>query len=148
MDDIDKRILNILQSEFPLVREPFALIAQKVGISEEEVLARITTLKENGAIRRLGAVFDPGRLGYVSALCAARVRKDRERLFIETVNACEGVTHNYRRDDTYNIWFTVIVPGEKDLAAFLESIKDKTGISDLLCMRATRTFKVNAQFEV
>jgi DNA-binding Lrp family transcriptional regulator len=148
MDETDKRILNSLQADFPVVPKPFAAIAERIGVKEEEVLTRVRRMKDNGLIRRIGAIFESRKLGYVSALCAARVSEEKMASFVEIVNAYEGVTHNYRRNDEYNIWFTFIAPTEEDIQAFLAGIRKKTGIADILCMRAVKTFKVNAQFEV
>jgi DNA-binding Lrp family transcriptional regulator len=148
MDDIDRKLLNLIQQDFPITAEPFAEVAAKLGIGETAVLERIGRLKAEGIIRRIGAVFDLRKLGFASTLCAARVSEKRIRKFVEIVNACPGVTHNYRRDDEYNVWFTLIAPGEKELAAALAGIKRETGIDDILSLRATRTFKINARFEV
>jgi len=148
MDEKDKKILNILQKEFPLTEQPFSIVAKKCGISEEEVLARVQKMKNDGIIRRIGAVFDSAKLGRVSTLCAARVSEDKIELFVKTVNANKNVTHNYRRDDEYNIWFTVSAASAKELESFLDNVKEKTGVTDILDMRAVRTFKINASFEL
>ena len=148
MDDIDRKLLNLIQQDFPITAEPFAEVAAQLGIGETEVLERIGRLKAEGILRRIGAVFDLRKLGFASTLCAARVPEEGVRRFVENVNACPGVTHNYRRDDEYNIWFTLIAPGEAALAAAFAGIKLETGIVDILNLRATRTFKINARFEV
>ena len=148
MDDIDRKLLNLIQQDFPITAEPFAEVAAQLGIGETEVLERIGRLKEEGIIRRIGAVFDLRKFGFASTLCAARVPEEGVRKFAEIVNACPGVTHNYRRDDEYNVWFTLIAPGEEELAAALAGIKGETGIDDILSLRATRTFKINARFDV
>ncbi|MGV8058126.1 MAG: AsnC family transcriptional regulator [Smithellaceae bacterium] len=148
MDVIDKEILNILQKEFPLEEYPFSAVAKKCGVSEEEVISRIQRLKKEGIIRRIGAVFDGAKLGRVSTLCAARVPADKIDIFVQTVNANKGVTHNYRRDHEYNIWFTVSAEKAAELEVFLADLKEKTGITDMLDMRAVRTFKINASFDV
>ena len=148
MDDIDKKIINILQKEFPLTERPFLAVAKKCGLSEEEVISRVQKLKEEGIIRRIGAIFDGSNLGRVSTLCAARVPEDKIDIFVQTVNANKGVTHNYRRDHEYNIWFTVSAATAEELDVFLASVKEKTGITDVLDMRAVRTFKINAAFDV
>lgn len=148
MDDIDKKILNILQKEFPLAEQPFLIIAERCGISEDEALIRIQKMKGNGIIRRIGAVFDGAKLGRVSTLCAARVPEDKIDIFVQIVNANKGVTHNYRRDNEYNIWFTVSAATAEELMAFLQNVKEKTGATDILDMRAVRTFKINATFDV
>ena len=148
MDIIDKKILNIIQKNFPLEAEPFKAVAEKIGISEEEALDRIRRMKQEGIIRRIGAVFDSRKLGFVSRLCAGRVPEEKLKDFIEVVNSYPGETHNYRRNHEYNVWFTFIVPDEAALKQSLAEIRDRTGISDILDMRATRTFKNDATFEI
>jgi len=148
MDDIDRKILNLIQREFPICAEPFRAIGGKLGLGEEEVLERIRRLKADGVIRRIGAVFDPKKLGFVSTLCAARVPEERIRDFVDVVNNYTGVTHNYRRNHDYNIWFTFIADGPEALERALEEIKAKTGVSDIISMPAKRTFKINATFEL
>ena len=148
MDDIDRKILNIMQTGFPIEEAPFRKIGEMVGIGESEVLERVQALKDEGIIRRIGAVFDSRKLGFVSTLCAARVPEDKLEDFANVVNAYPGVTHNYRRNHEYNIWFTFIAPSEEELQQSIEAIKKRTGISDILSMRAKRTFKINATFEV
>jgi siroheme decarboxylase len=148
MDDIDKKILNILQKEFPLEERPFLIVAQRCGISEDEALIRIQKMKDEGIIRRIGAVFDGTKLGRVSTLCAARVPEDKLENFVNIVNANKGVTHNYQRDHEYNIWFTVSATTAEELEAFLADVKENTGVTDIQDMRAVRTFKINASFDV
>jgi len=148
MDKIDKKILNILQKEFPLVEQPFLIVGQRCGISEDETIRRVQKMKEEGIIRRIGAVFDGAKLGGVSTLCAARVPDEKIDGFVQIVNANKNVTHNYRRDNEYNIWFTVSAATAGELEEFLAYVKKKTGIKDILDMRAVRTFKINASFDV
>ncbi len=148
MDEIDRKLLNLIQQDFPIEEEPFAAVGAQLGIDETEVLKRIASLKAQGIIRRIGAVFDLRKLDFVSTLCAARVPAKKMKIFVAAVNAHPGVTHNYRRDDEYNVWFTLITPGEEELAAALAGIKRETGIDDILSLRATRIFKINARFDV
>lgn len=148
MDEIDKKILNILQKEFPLEEQPFLIVAQKCGISEDETISRVQKMKDDGIIRRIGAVFDGNKLGRVNTLCAARVPEDKIDSFVQIVNANKNVTHNYRRDNEYNIWFTVSAATAEELGTFLAEVKEKTGVTDILDMRAVRTFKINASFDV
>jgi DNA-binding Lrp family transcriptional regulator len=148
MDAIDRKLLNLIQEDLPITAAPFAEVAAQLDIGEGEVLKRIERLKEKGIIRRIGAIFDLRKLGFASTLCAARVPEGGMRAFVEAVNTFTGVTHNYRRDDDYNVWFTLIAPGEEALEAALAAIKRETGIDDILSLRATRTFKINARFDV
>ncbi len=148
MDELDKKILNLVQAEFPIEQEPFKAIAEKLGSTEDEIIRRIRELKDKGIIRRIGAVFEPRKLGMVSTLCAAKVPEDLIEDFVGKVNALSGVTHNYLRPHEYNVWFTLTCPGAEQLDATLESIKRETGIADILSMRAVRVFKINKNFEV
>jgi DNA-binding Lrp family transcriptional regulator len=148
MDPIDKKILNIIQSRFPLEPEPYKVVGEQIGLSEDEVLARVKILKKKGIIRRIGAVFDLGKLGFASTLCAAKVPEEKIKEFVETVNSYPGVTHNYRRNHEYNIWFTFIAPTMDDIEKALKEISDKTGITDILNMPAKRKFKIDASFKL
>jgi siroheme decarboxylase len=148
MDEIDKKILNILQKEFPLEEQPFLIVGQRCGISEDETIRRIQKMKNEGIIRRIGAVFDGAKLGRVSTLCAACVPGKKIDSFVKIVNANKNVTHNYQRSHEYNIWFTVTAATAKELENFLKEIKEKTGVTDILDMRAVRTFKINASFDL
>jgi siroheme decarboxylase len=148
MDEIDKKILNILQKEFPIVEQPFFDVAEKCGISEDEAISRIQRMKDSGVIRRIGAIFDGNKLGRISTLCAARVPEEKLEKFVKAVNANPGVTHNYRRNHEYNVWFTLVVEDEQGIDSFLTKLKTETGVTDILDMRAVRTFKIDATFEV
>lgn len=148
MDEIDKKILNILQKEFPLEEQPFMMVAERCGISEKETIRRIKEMKEEGIIRRIGAVFEGKILGRISTLCAARVPEDKIDSFVKIVNASKNVTHNYQRNHEYNIWFTVSAANAKELENFLKEVEEKTGVADMLDMRAVRTFKINASFDL
>ena len=148
MDRIDREILNEIQSHFPLRSRPFREVGKKLRLSEKEVLSRVSRLKSEGIIRRMGANFNSRRLGFTSTLCAAKVPNDKLADFIETVNRFPGVTHNYERDGDYNIWFTFIGESAKTIEQALEEIKAGTGITDLISLPAEKIFKIRVDFEV
>ena len=148
IDDVDKAILNRIQSDFPITSRPYRTIAEDLGLSEGEVLKRVSRLKASGIIRRIGGNFTPEKLGFVSTLCAAKVPEDKISQFAEVVNRYPGVTHNYRRENTFNIWFTFIAPSMDEIKANLEQIAAETGVSDILNLPATRVFKIRAEFKV
>ena len=148
MDDIDKAILNRIQSDFPITSRPFLAIAEELGLTENEVLKRISGLKESGIIRRIGGNFVPNKLGYVSTLCAAKVPGDKIERFAEIVNRYPGVTHNYLRENDFNVWFTFIAPSMEEIKQHLEEIARESGISEILNLPATKVFKIKAQFDV
>ncbi|MBW1895700.1 MAG: AsnC family transcriptional regulator [Deltaproteobacteria bacterium] len=148
MDDIDRTILNRIQSELPITSRPFLTIARELGLDEDEVIERIKDLKKRGIIRRIGANFVPNRLGFVSTLCAARVPEDEIPKFAETVNRYPGVTHNYRRDHEFNIWFTFIAESREQIETYLKEIASETGVTEILNLPATNVYKIKAQFDV
>jgi DNA-binding Lrp family transcriptional regulator len=148
IDDIDRDILNRIQSDFPITTRPYRTVAEDLGISEKDVLKRISRLKASGIIRRIGGNFAPEKLGFVSTLCAAKVPEDKISQFTEVVNRYPGVTHNYRRENTFNIWFTFIAPSMDEITASLEQIAAETGVTDILNLPATRVFKIRAEFKV
>jgi len=148
MDEIDKKLLNEIQSGFPVSPRPYLDLGGRLGISEDEAIERVKTLKEKGIIRRIGGSVNSRKLGFASTLCAARVREDRIGMFVEEVNSYSGVTHNYLRDNDYNIWFTFIAPDSEAIEKSLKEISAKTGVSNILNMPAERMFKIKVDFEV
>jgi DNA-binding Lrp family transcriptional regulator len=148
LDSTDSSIINRIQSDFPITPRPFLTVANELGISENEVLDRVKRLKAEGIIRRIGGNFVPGKLGFVSTLCAARVPAEEIDRFAEIVNRYPGVTHNYQRDNTYNVWFTFIAPSMEEIEENLKQIARESGIDDILNLPATKVFKIRAEFEV
>jgi DNA-binding Lrp family transcriptional regulator len=148
IDDTDRAILNRIQSDFPITSRPYRTIAVELSLSETEVLKRISRLKNSGIIRRIGGNFTPDRLGFVSTLCAAKVPADKINAFAKVVNRYPGVTHNYRRENTFNVWFTFIAPSMEEIKANLKQIAAETGVTKILNLPATRVFKIKAEFKI
>src|SRR4028119_1034246 len=115
MDSTDKEILNRIQREVPLEREPFAAIGRELGIGGDEVIRRIEALKRGRVIRQISAIFDTRGLGYESSLVAARIPKERLAEGAKAVNSHPGVSHNYERNNELNLWYTVAVPPDSRL---------------------------------
>ena len=90
LDTMDKRILDIIQTDFPLESRPYAIIAERLGITEQEALDRVNALRKSRLIRRLGANFQSAKLGFRSTLCAAKVPEDKLDAFIAEVNLACG----------------------------------------------------------
>lgn len=147
MDEHDKNILDIIQSDFPLVSAPYAHVAAQLGLTEAEVLARVRALKEKGVIRRLGANFQSKKLGWRSTLCAAKVPDEKFDEFVAKVNSYPNVTHNYLRQDEYNVWFTFIGPSWEDVCKSLDEITAATGIP-ILNLPAEKMFKIKVDFSM
>ena len=148
IDKTNKLILNTIQLDFPIDPRPYQKIAEKLDLSEDELIHRINVMKDQMLIRRIGGNFSPDRLGYHSTLCAALVEESKIDLFTRTVNAYPGVTHNYRRDHRFNIWFTFIATSVDTIEKSLEEIAEKTGVNTILNLPATRVFKISANFKL
>lgn len=145
MDAYDRKILDVIQSKFPISAHPYADVGEQVGLTEAEVLARVRALRQKGVIRRIGANFQSDKLGWQSTLCAARVPEDRIESFVAEVNRHPNVTHNYLRDHPYNVWFTYVGPSMEDVRKALAEIAMNTGIS-VLNLPAERLFKIKVDF--
>lgn len=145
LDIIDKRLLDIIQTGFPLEARPYAVLGEQLGIEEQEALARVRSLKERKIIRRVGANFQSSKLGFRSTLCGAKVPEDTLELFIAKVNDQPGVTHNYLRKHEYNVWFTLIGDSWDNMCAILHDISKSTGVP-ILNLPATRLFKIRVDF--
>jgi len=147
MDSTDKRLLDIIQTDFPLAPQPYAVLGERLGISEQEAFDRVRALKKRHIIRRLGANFQSAKLGFRSTLCAAKVPPEKMEAFIAEVNAQPGVTHNYLRKHEYNIWFTCIAPSPDAVRAILDGITRRTDIP-ILNLPATKLYKIRVDFSM
>jgi DNA-binding Lrp family transcriptional regulator len=148
LDEMDRMILNEIQSHFPIEARPYRVLAETLGCSEEEVLQRVQDLKNREVIRRIGANCNSRKLGYTSTLCAAKVPSRLMERFVEVVNSYMGVTHNYRRDHDYNIWFTLIAPSKEKIESILGEIVELTEVEEIISLPAERLFKIQVDFEV
>lgn len=145
LDLTDRRLLDIIQTGFPLAPRPYAQLGEQLGLDEEDTLKRMCRLKEQGLIRRLGANFDSRRLGWKSTLCGAKVPEESLAAFVAEVNSLPGVTHNYLREHTYNVWFTLIAPSEAAIADILQELTRRTGIT-ALNLPAAKVYKLKVDF--
>ncbi len=152
LDQLDQQILNEIQQGFPVASRPYQVIGDKIGLTENEVFQRVSSLRRDGFIRRLGGVFDSKKLGYVSTLCALSVPEEMIDRTAEIINQHQGVTHHYRRDHHYNLWFTLIMESRDDLSNTLkiieQKISDVTGDFSLISLPAKKTFKLKVQFKI
>ena len=147
LDTIDRKLLDIIQTAFPLVSRPYEALGRQLGISEEEALARVKAMKEKRIIRRLGANFQSAKLGFRSTLCGAHVPEDKLDAFIADVNALPGVTHNYLRNHDFNVWFTLIGPSWDRVCRTLKDLEERTGIS-IMNLPAEKLFKIRVDFQM
>ncbi len=148
IDDINKKIINTIQTDFPIDERPFKILAKQLDLEEDELIDRTAQMKKDKLIRRIGGNFSPDKLGYHSTLCAAKVPVEKIELFKKTVNAYAGVTHNYMRDHHFNVWFTFIAPSVEKIEESLAQISKDAGVDTILNLPATHVFKISANFKV
>ena len=148
MDLVDRKILNIIQTRFPLVEMPFAEIGDEVELPEEEVIERIGELKGKNVVRQISAIFDTRRLGYKTTLVAMRLPADELDAAAQIINVHPGVSHNYARNGHFNLWFTVAVPPYEDLAETVEDMASRTGAESYRLMPTIKFFKIGVNFDM
>lgn len=143
---VKETVLGTIQSGFPIAPDPYGTLAEQLGFGRDEVEKALLDLREEGLVRRIGASFDSKRLGYSSTLCALAAPPERADEVAAIINAYPGVTHNYLRENRYNIWFTLITRSSEDRARILGQIVEQSGCDDLLDMPATKMYKIRVDF--
>jgi DNA-binding Lrp family transcriptional regulator len=148
LDDLDRRLLSLIQKEFPLAKRPFLALGEILGASEAEVIRRAERLRDLGIIRRIGPILDMRKLGSTGVLVALPVSDGRMEEVAEAVNGYQEISHNYLRpnDTDYNMWFTISA-SEKRIEEILAEIKEKTDL-DQLVLPTKRIFKIGVRFEI
>ncbi|WP_334110638.1 siroheme decarboxylase subunit alpha [Thermodesulfitimonas autotrophica] len=148
LSEAERRLLSAMQDGFLPVPEPFKEVADRLGLTEEEVLGELRRLKAAGVIRRLGAIIDSRKIGYTGTLCAMKVPPERIPEVAQVINSFPEITHNYVREHTYNVWFTILAPSAQEIDRIIGEIKEKTGIQDFLNLPARRIFKIRVNFDL
>jgi DNA-binding Lrp family transcriptional regulator len=147
LDDLDRRLLSVIQEHFPIDERPYLQIARQIGSTQGEVLDRMKGLLERGIIRDISPVFDLQKLGYRSTLAALTVPSTRVDEVAAVVNARDEVTHNYLRAGEPNMWFTVIAESEAALQRVLSDIERDAGCGPVANFPAQRKFTARVVFE-
>jgi siroheme decarboxylase len=148
IDPLDKQLLNDIQWTFPLSDRPYHEIAAKHGLSEEDVMRRISLMKRSGLIRQINAIFDTRKLGYKSALVAFAVEKKKLDSVAQEVNKHPGVSHNYERDHEFNMWYTLAVPPDGDLKKDLEQMASLEGVIKFRLLPTLKLYKIGVKLDM
>ena len=150
LDETDKRLMNLLQSSFPLDPLPFAQIASRAELELDDVLARTQRLLDGRIIREITPIFDTRALGYESMLVAAKVDSEHPQRAARIVNSHPGVSHNYLRTHEFNLWFTIATPPDSELGleGTLEALMAETGATSMRQLPTLTLFKINMNLEM
>ena len=148
MDATDKKLLNLLQWEFPLTVKPFQILAEKVGTTEEDIITRIKRLKDSGVIRQINAIFDTRMLGYKSSLVAMQIDDDLIDEVAKKISEHQGVSHNYKRDHQFNLWFTLAVPPDESLDGEVAKMARIKGVRKVRLLQTKKLFKIGVKLDM
>ena len=141
MDDGDRRLLTLIQEDFPLRSKPFEWLGKRLGMDEAEVLLRVHRLKSSGILEEIRAIFDIRDLGYQSTLVAMHVPAERFRRAVSRVSAHPGVSFCCQRMHRLNIWLTLSVPPAQSLAVHVDNLHKAAEASESLVLPALSTYK-------
>jgi len=141
-------LLNRIQKDIPIVQYPFKTLALEVGLSEDEALEILREEKQKGVLRQISAIFDTRTLGYQSSLVAVVADPDQLDAVAEIINAHPGVSHNYRRNHAFNLWYTIAVPPDSNLEAHVEKLHQLSGAKVTRLMPTLHRFKIGVEFDM
>ena len=150
MDDLDRRLLNLMQGSFPIARRPYAAVAAAAEITEDEVLRRVRRLLNERIIRQVTPIYDTRALGYGSMLVAAKVDPEHPWRAAKIINSHPGVSHNYLRNHEFNMWFTLAVEGDSELGlqGTLDLMQELTGATSIRQLPTLKLFKIRMELEM
>jgi siroheme decarboxylase len=150
IDDVDRKVLNLMQGKFPLQTRPYAAVAQLAGLGEDEVMARVQRLLDDRIIRQVTPIFDTRALGYGSMLVAAKVDPEHPWRAAKIINSHPGVSHNYLRNHDFNMWFTLAVEPDSKLGlqGTLDVLQQLTGAESIRQLPTLKLFKIRMDLEM
>ena len=148
LSESDKIILEEIQQDFPMKSNPFKIIGKQSGLSEEQVLQRVRYFVSNNIIREIAALFNSKQMGYKSILVALKVKEIQIDSLAERINLHPGVSHNYVRNNKYNIWFTLTIKKRQDFKEEVEKLLSKDNDIKYLILPSVKTFKIRVNFKL
>jgi DNA-binding Lrp family transcriptional regulator len=150
LDDTDKRLMNLLQSNFPLVAEPYAHLASEHDLDLDDLMTRTERLVRERIIREITPIFDTRALGFDSMLVAAKVDSEHPQRAAKIINSHPGVSHNYLRTHEFNLWFTIATPPDSKLGlqGTLKVLAELTGAESIRQLPTLKLFKINMNLEM
>ncbi|WNY27938.1 hypothetical protein MmiEs2_01170 [Methanimicrococcus stummii] len=147
LDDIDRKLINLIQLNFPISAHPFEEIANEIGTTEDIVISKLSRLKNEGIIRRIGPIINTRGIGGTNTLAAVKVPAGQVDAAAAVINRYDEVSHNYLRNEEYNVWFTVSAPTQDRLNQILSEIQTELNCP-LLDLPTIQQFKIQVNFHV
>ena len=147
-DELDQQLLNEMQSNFPVTARPYAALATQLQLDEAEVLARVQRLKDEQIIRQVSAILDSRRLGYNTSLVAMEFADEDLEAGAAIVSLHPGVSHNYKRNHRFNLWFTIAVPPHKDLDEEVAGLAAKARPLKTWLLPTLKLFKIGVNLDM
>jgi siroheme decarboxylase len=147
MDKLDRKIINVLQRNFPVCDHPFTVVAEELGTNETELISRLQQLLGKKILTRFGPLYNAERFGGAVSLCAMAVAEDDFDFITERVNAFPQVAHNYQRDHELNMWFVLATETQDELDETIKAIEADTGLP-IRNMPKLEEFYVGLHFEI
>jgi siroheme decarboxylase len=150
LDDLDKRLLNLMQGSFPIEPRPYLRVAELAGIEESDVIERVQHLLDERIIRQVTPIFDTRALGYSSMLVAAKVDPENPHRAAQVVNSHPGVSHNYLRNHEFNLWFTIATEPDSPLGleGTLRALAEEAGAESVRQLPTLKLFKIRMDLEM
>jgi DNA-binding Lrp family transcriptional regulator len=148
MDSKESALINLMQEGIPLVSRPFKALGEVLNMTEEETLETFKGLKEKGLIRRFGGIVNISKLDIVSTLVGLKVDEKNIETVAVKVNQLNGVTHNYQRDDAYNLWFTLMESNQNDLEEHLHTIRTMEEVESLINLPSKKKYKTKVMLQL
>jgi DNA-binding Lrp family transcriptional regulator len=148
LTELDRELLNAVQWDFPLDRRPYAVLADRLGIGEPEVRARVAHVKDAGVLRQLSAIFDTRALGYGSSLVAAKIAPERIDAAAAVMSAHPGVSHNYKRNHAFNLWYTIAVPPGDSLDDHVDALHRDSGAIVTRVLPTLKLYKIGVKLDM
>jgi DNA-binding Lrp family transcriptional regulator len=150
LDDLDRKLLNLMQGSFPIAPRPYQQVAELGGVSETEVMGRVARLLDKRIIRQVTPIFDTRALGYSSMLVAAKVDPENPHRAAHVINEHPGVSHNYLRNHEFNLWFTIATEPDSELGleGTLEVLARESGAESVRQLPTLKLFKIRMDLEM
>lgn len=148
LDALDRKILNRIQESVPLAARPFQVLAEELGLTEEEVLRRVRRLRDSGVVRRLGPIINYSAWGMAGTLVAANLEAGHIEEAKRAVEALPEITHAYLRDHPWNFWFTVVAENEESRDAIIDHVAAEARLKDVRKLKRRKSFKLKVKFRL